>query len=101
MTLIWRIFLVGRMSCKVRARLPRRSPYHSTYPNSIGSPQKNATSLPQDIPEEFDDEELAQYADDLTQGELEEAVDDYFDLSDWDGLDDAAFASLENQAMQT
>lgn len=95
----WRIFLVGRTNYKVRVRLPPRSSYHSTYLNSIAS-QKNAVNLPQDIPEEFDDEELAEYAEDFTQGELEEAVDDYFDLSDWDGLDDTDFASLENQAMR-
>jgi hypothetical protein len=44
---------------------------------------------------------LAQYAEEFTKGELEEAVDDYFHFSDWDGIDDAAIAAaLENQEMQ-
>lgn len=55
----------------------------------------------EDIPEDFDDEELAQYADEFTKDELDEAVDEYFDLSDWDGIDDAAFAAaLDDQPMQ-
>jgi len=55
----------------------------------------------QDIPEDFDDEELTHYVEELTKGELDEAVDEYFDLSDWDGIDDAAFAAvLEDQEMQ-
>ena len=65
------------------------------------SPRKNLIGLPQDLPEDFDDEELAQYADELTKGELDEAVDEYFDLSDWDGIDDASFAAaLGDQEMQ-
>ena len=56
----------------------------------------------QDIPEDpDDDDELAQYAEEFTKGELDEAVDEYFDLSDWDEIDDAAFAAvLEDQEMQ-
>ena len=61
------------------------------------SPQRNPISLPQDVPEDFDDEDLALYAEELTNGEL----DEYFDLNDWDGIDDAAFAAvLEDQEMQ-
>ena len=61
------------------------------------SPQRNPISLPQDVPEDSDDEDLALYAEELTQGEL----DEYFDLNDWDGIDDAAFAAvLEDQEMQ-
>jgi len=66
------------------------------------SPQNNIVNLVQDIPEDFDDDDLAQYAEEVTKGELDEAVDEYFDLSDWDGIDDAAFAAvLEDQEMQT
>lgn len=44
---------------------------------------------------------MAQYAEEFTKGELDEAVDEYFDLSDWDGIDDAAFAAaLGDQEMQ-
>ena len=61
----------------------------------------NLVNLPQDLPEDFDDEELAQYAEELTKGELDEAVDEYFDVSDWDGINDAAFAAaMEDQEMQ-
>ena len=56
---------------------------------------KNLVSLPHAIPDDFDDEELARYAE-----ELDGAVDEYFDLSDWDGIEDAAFAAaLEDQEM--
>ena len=56
---------------------------------------------PQDLPEDFEDEELAQYAAEFTKGELEEAADEYFDLNDWDGIDDATLvAVLEDQEMQ-
>ena len=65
------------------------------------SPQKDLVNPPQDIPEDFEDEELAQYAEEFTKGELDEAADEYFDLSDWDGIDDATFAAaLEDQEMQ-
>lgn len=68
---------------------------------SIVSPQKSLANLPQDVLEDFDDEELAWYAEEITRSELEEAADESFDLSDWDGIDDIALAAaLEDQQMQ-
>jgi len=65
------------------------------------SPEKTLPDLAQDVPEEFDDEVLAQYAEGFTRGELEEAVDEHFDLSDWGGIDDASLVvGLEDQEMQ-
>jgi hypothetical protein len=45
---------------------------------------------------------LAQYAEEFNKRELEEAADEYFELSDWDGIDDAALAAvlMEDQGMQ-
>jgi hypothetical protein len=69
-----------------------------TDPGFAVSPQRTFANLPQDIPEDFDDEELAQYAEEFTKGELDEAVDEFFD---WDGIDDAAFvAAFDDQEMQ-
>lgn len=100
MILIWRIFPAGNTNSEVRQRSFPLSVNASTNPRSV-SPRTNPTNLPQDLPEEFDDEELAQYAEEFTKGELDDAADEYFDLNDWDGIDDAAFAAaLEDQEMQ-
>jgi len=98
--LTWRTFPIGNTNSKVRYQLLHWSSNVPTDVRSV-SPQRNPIGLPQDLPEDFDDEELAQYAEELTKGELDEVVDEYFDLSDWDGIDDASFAAaLEDHEMQ-
>ena len=87
---------------KVRSPLtPSVAKNISAKVRSIVTPQKHLVGLSQDVYEDYEDEELAQYAEEFTKRELEEAADEYFDLSDWDGIDDAALvAVLEDQEMQ-
>ena len=90
------------MNLKVRSPLtPSVAKDISAEVRSTVPSQKHLVGLPQDVYEDYEDEELAQYAEEFTQRELEEAVDEYFDLSDWDGIDDATFAAaLEDQEME-